>query len=521
LVLLLASINFITITLAKSLGRTREIGVRKSVGAIKSQLVFQFLMESVVLAFISLGFGLIIVWFVLPMFNELAQKGLTYDLSLLSISIYVSLTLFVALLAGFYPALVLSGFKPTKILKGDLTVGSGRQSLRLVMVGAQFVVTIFLITSTLIMRKQLEYMQNRNLGYDKEHLIMLPLSVPGNMGMLQQLTDGMDKGTRLKLMLEQVPEITDVSITSHDFGPGSWANLGYTDEDQTEHHFFYNTVDPNYLKTLNIDLLLGRDFELGNEADRRRSILVNEAFVKAFSLENPIGERIPNERFDDHEIIGVVKDFNFASLHMPVDPLVLSVNPAIGFSGATNVNVNSDPTTKLVVRVKPGNMEKMLPLIEDKFNEAYPGDPFDYNFVDQQLETQYEAEQNLGKIVTSATVLAIIIGALGLFALAMLTMNARFKEMSIRKVLGASSANVSLILSKSYFILVLVALIISIPLSYQVMSSWLNEFAYRSDIGISIYIMAGFISILVAWIAISYHSIKLALNNPVNGLRTE
>ena len=521
LILLIASINFITISLAKSINRSREIGVRKSVGALKTQLIWQFLLESTVLAFIALFLGLVLVWFTLPLFNDLAQKRLEFDLTGLNSLMFIGLTLAVAFLAGFYPAIVISGFKPTKILKGEVKVGSGKQSLRVIMVAGQFIVTIFLITSTLIMKKQIDFMQNTNLGFDKEQLLMVPLNVASSGGEVQQLIDGMEKGKRLKLMLDQEPTLASVSLTSLSFGPGSWININFEDENEEERDFFMNTVEPNYINTLGMKIVSGRDFEKDNEADKRRSIIVNEAFVKEYGFEEPIGQRLPNEEFEDHEIIGVVQDFNFASLHMPVEPLILAINPQIGFSGAHGINLNSDPTPKVVVRLDPNNLETALPLIEEKWNEAYPGEPFDYHFVDQQLENQYAAEQNLGKLVTSAAILAILIGSMGLFALAMLTMSSRLKEMSIRKVLGASNVNVAYILSRSYLLLVFVALIISIPLSYKVMSSWLTDFAFKTIIGADTFILAGVISLLIAWLAISYHSIKMAVNNPVEGLRSE
>jgi putative ABC transport system permease protein len=521
LILLIAGINFITISLAKSINRAREIGVRKSVGAVKNQLIWQFLLESTVLAFIALLIGLILVWFTLPLFNELANKKLVFDLNVTNILIFTGLTMSVAFLAGFYPALVVSGFKPFKILKGEISVGSGKQRLRTIMVASQFIVTIFLITSTLIMKKQINFMQNKKLGFDKEQLIMVPLNVASNGGEVQQLIDGMEKGERLKRMLDQEPLISSTSITSLSFGPGSWVNISFKDEEGEDLNFFYNTVEANYIKTMGMEIVRGRDFETGNEADKRRSIIVNEAFVKAYNMDNPIGNHLPNTKFEDNEIIGVVKDFNFASLHLPVEPLVLAYNPKIAFSGARGINLNSDPTPKVVVRVKANSIATVLPIIEEKWNEAYAGEPFDYHFVDEVLNNQYEAEKNLGKLVTTAAILAILIGSMGLFALAMLSMNARLKEMSIRKVLGASNINVAFMLSRSYMILVLVALAVSIPMSYQVMSGWLADFAFRTNIGADTYLLAGVISMLIAWLAISYHSIKMAVNNPIDGLRSE
>ena len=255
LILLIAGINFVTISLAKSINRSREIGVRKSVGALKKQLIGQFLLESNVLAFIGLILGLIVVWLALPLFNELAGKRLLFDLSPSNILVFVGLTLLVAFLAGIYPAFIISGFKPTKILKGEVKVGGGRQGLRLVMVGAQFIVTIFLITSTLILQKQMSYMQTKNLGFDKEQLVIVPLSVDASSGMVQQLVDGMEKGQRLKNMLDKEPSIAATTIASHDFGPGTWTTLGFPDENEEIINFNFNTVEANYIPTHGMEIL--------------------------------------------------------------------------------------------------------------------------------------------------------------------------------------------------------------------------------------------------------------------------
>ena len=521
LILIIGSINFITISLAKSIKRAREIGVRKSVGAIKGQIIKQFLMESVILTFLALVIGILLAWIALPWFNELSQKRLVFSLDLVNISLFMGLALLVAFLAGFYPALIISAFKPTKILKGRILVGGGKQRLRTIMLGAQFVVTIFLLTGTLMMKKQISYMLNTNLGYDKSQVMMVPMNVNNSTGDVQMLKDGMLKAEKLKNVLLREPEIVSVGTTSHDFGPGSWTNISFRDKNGEEHNFFFDAVDAEYIPTLGIGLAEGRNFDPDNEADKRRSVIVNEAFVRAFNLTDPIGERIPNEQFVDHEIIGVVKDFNFASLHMPVDPLLFAMNPEIAFSGATGVNLNSDPTPKLAIRVNKNSLPGVIKTIESQWDKVYPGEPFDYSFVDQQLERQYQAEQNLGKLVSSATVLAIIIGSMGLFALSMLTMNAREKEMSIRKVMGASSTQVIYELSRHYLVLVVASFILTVPLSYYIMSGWLSDFAYRADMGLGLFALSGFVALLMTTFSIGYHCVRLVRNSPVIGLRTE
>jgi putative ABC transport system permease protein len=521
LILLIACINFVTISLANSVGRSKEIGVRKSVGALQAQLVFQFLLEAVLTALIALGIGLMVVWVVLPLFNELAQKNLHFQLTPVDLLSYLGITMIVAFIAGFYPALVISQFNPTKILKGNINVGSGKQVLRSFMVGGQFVLTIFLISSTLIMRAQLAYLQEKNLGFDKEQLIEIPLNVEARDGMRRSIVKGFEKGRRFENLIKASTNVSGTMITSHTFGPGGWTRIGYPNETGEIDNFFFNTVSAEFVSVLGIKITQGRDFEVDNEADKLRSVLVNEAFVKEFNLKRPIGARIPNEEFDDHEIIGVVEDFNFASLHMPVEPLVLAINTNIGFSGARNVDLNSNPVPKVVVRVNPGVVQEFISQMEYSWNEAYPGEPFNYQFVDELLSKQYQQEQKLGRMVTSASVLAIIIGSLGLFALSMLTISARSKEMSIRKVLGASNRTIAYVLSKGYILLVMVALIVSVPLSYQAMNNWLDDFEFRITIGPTIFVGAGIISMVIALLAVSYHSIKLALSSPVNGLRSE
>ena len=521
LVLLIACINFVTISLAKSINRVKEIGVRKSIGAFKSQLIFQFLTEAILMAMLALGIGLLLAWAALPLFNELSQKTLVFNLQPANLLMYVSLALLVGLAAGFYPALVLSAFKPTQILKGDISVGSGKQVLRTVMVGLQFVLTIFLISSTLIMRQQMQYIQEKNLGFDREMLVEVPMNVETSGGMVQSIKEGVEKGEKFENLLKGVPEITSSMISSHTFGPGGWTKIGYHNEGGTMDEFFFNTVSADFASVLGLNFIQGRDFDADNESDALRSLIVNEAFVKQFELENPVGGQIPNDRFMDHEIIGVVEDFNFASLHMPVEPLALALNTDIGFSGAQSVNLNSSPIPKVVVRVEAGGIQKALEEMEEAWQMAYAGEPFSYQFIDELLAEQYIQEQNLSKLVTSASILAICIGSLGLFALSMLTISARSKEMSIRKVLGASDSRIVTSLSKGYLIMIIIALLISIPMSYQAMNNWLNDFEFRIAIGPAVYILAGLIALIIAFIAISYHSLKLAKSSPLEGLRSE
>lgn len=520
LILLMACVNFVNLSLGRSLARAREIGVKKVVGALRFQLIIQFLGESVLLAFISLVAGLAIAYWALPMFNELSGKELIYNLSTTNIFIFVLLALLVGISSGIYPALVLSGFLPAKILKGQIGVGTGRQGIRKGMITLQLVLSIFLITSTLFMKNQLDFLRNKNLGFNRDQVMTIPMVVDGR-GVSDIINKGMDKAERSLARLKSLPEVEDVAISAQAFGEGGWMQLGYNDPDNTLHQFSANVVDYNYIKTMGMEIVKGRDFLPDNESDKRRSIIVNEAFVKEFNLEDPIGKRIPNDRFEDHEIIGVVKDFNFASLHSKIGPLVLSENIDLLLSGVRNLNIESPFNPKLVIRLKAGQVGNGLEDIRSQWQSLYSGDPFNYSFVDDAVNRQYLQDGNLGKIVTTATVLSIIIGSLGLFGLATLTMSARMKEISIRKVLGANFGNLILVLTRSYLVLTVAAIFIAIPLVLYFITNWLKSFEFKIDISPWTFILGGIIMVIISSLAVAYQSIRIAGTNPVKNLRSE
>ena len=321
--------------------------------------------------------------------------------------------------------------------------------------------------------------------------------------------------------MEALGSVEKVGISSHHFEEGSWIQVGYTDEADIIHNFFMNTVDANYIDVLEMKILEGRGFQVNNESDKRRSIVVNEAFVKEYNLESAIGGRIPHESFPDHEIIGVVEDFHFASLHTKVEPLILTMNPDIAFTGSRNISLNSSFVPKLIVKLKAGEISTGMSEIQSKWDEIYPGEPLNYSFMDDTIQAQYERERNLDTTISYATGLAVIIGLLGLFGLATLTMNARLKEMSVRKVLGAGEPGLVFILSKSYLFLVLVATIISIPITYYFIDNWLQNFEYKISIGPSQFIIGAIIVLFGSFLTLSYQSIKIALSRPIDILQRE
>ncbi len=520
-VLLIACINFITLSLGRSFSRAKEIGIRKSSGANRKQIILQFLGESILMAIIALIIGLIMSYLILPWFNKLADLNLRFTLDFENLLLISGITIITGLLAGLYPALIISGFKPLDIIKSDLRLGKGNNTLGSILVAGQFALTVFMIASTVIMKDQLNYMQNKNLGFNKEHVVIVPVRVGEAKGLRDVVKRGMERAAILDNSLVNKPGIISTGIASHTFESGGWTHIGYEDENEETNWFYYNTINADFIPAMKMEIVQGRNFEPENQADMQRSVIVNETFVKEFGFENPIGERIPHEEFMDHEIIGVVKDFHIASLHTRIEPLLLAMNVEIGFSGAHNVNISSSEIPKIFVRLEAGKIQEGIESIRSEWDKVFPGEPFDYSFVEDNLKEQYEREQNLSKIVTSSSMLAIIIGCLGLFGLSTLSLTGKLKEISIRKVFGASKANIFLILSKRFVILLIIAIIISFPATIYVMNKWLTDFEFRIDIGPVSLFLAALISLAVLLLSISYQGFSAIRTNPAETLRNE
>jgi putative ABC transport system permease protein len=520
LILFVACINFVTLAVGRSLKRAKEVGIRKVSGAARFQLISQFIGEALLITLFSLITGIVLAFLGLPLFNELAAKNLVISFNTFTLSLFAVLFLLIGVVAGSYPALVLSGFKPVKILKGDISKGNSKQTIRKVLVGVQLVLSIFLISSTLVMQKQLEFLRSKDLGYNKEQMIVVQLDVPpGNMS--QRINAGFERSEIFKSALLQQNEIIAVAASSHTFGVRGWTNVGYTDESGAYRTFYLNAVDADYISTLQMEMVEGRNFENNNLADSRRAFVVNEAFVREYAWEQAVGKRIPGANFEDHEIIGVVKDFNYSSLYTRVEPLVLAMNPSIILQGIENINVGSTPVPKLMIRLAAGQIPKAIESISEIWSRLSPDQEFTFSFVDETLAAQYVQDQNLGKIMRIATLLAIIIGSLGLYALASLAVQARMKEISIRKVFGASQQSLMMLLSSGYVLLVLICLLISVPLTLYLMNNWLATFEYKINISWDVFITSGIIALFIAIVVISYQIIRSSLVSPADTLKCE
>ncbi|HYC86083.1 MAG TPA: ABC transporter permease [Chryseosolibacter sp.] len=521
LILSVACINFVTLSVGRSLKRTKEVGIRKVVGAQRRQLILQFIGEAVIITIFSLLIGIVLAIITLPMFNEFAGKQLAMRPDGFMGLVVLALVIVIGLMAGSYPAFVLSGFRPIAILKGNVKSGDNKQTIRKVLVGIQLVLSIFLIASTLLMHRQLNYLQSKNLGFSRDQLAVVQLNVTRSGRMRERIVAGFEKAEQFKDELSKSRGIVEVCASSHDFGNGDWTNVGYTDDKGVYRTFFVNTIDDDYIPAMKIELAAGRNFSDANPADRTRSIIVNEAFVREYGWKEPLGQRIPGKNFVEHEVVGVVKDFNYASLYTKVQPLVMALNPSVPFSGIENINFNNSPMPKLLIRMRAGQIVPTLEEVKTVWDKLTGGEEFAFSFVDEALARQYRNDQNLGRIVRAASLLAIIIGSLGLYGLASLALQNRTKEISIRKVFGASQQSLLFLLSKEYLVLILVSVILSVPATVFLMSKWLTTFEYRVRIGADIFLMAGAISLLIAFVTISYQILKTAWTQPAETLKYE
>jgi len=503
LILLIACINFMNLTTARSSSRAREIGMRKVVGASKKHIIRQFYGESVFLSFFALLFALILVFIFLPFFNNLSGKILTLDFSgnsLLIPGLFLT-ALVTGIIAGSYPALYLSSFQPVKVLKGKLSSASRGAGLRKILVVTQFALSIVLIIGTTVIYSQLNYIRNKNLGFDKEHLIYLPLN-----------GDIKDKGEAAKLEMLRSPDILHVSNISH-LPTGSYTNnAGWNWEGKDPNVDPLVTrryVDYDFLETFGSELSAGTFYSpetITRDSRTEQKIIINETFAKIIGAENPVGMQIA-QMSEKYTVIGVIKDFHFEALYQEIEPLALSYSPKIyGY---------------MFLRISPENIPETISYIENVFTKYSPGFPFIYNFFDEVYDILYRAEVRTGSIIKYFTILAIIISCLGLFGLASYMAEQRTKEVGIRRALGASVPSIFLLFSKDFAKWILLANIIAWPAAYYAMHKWLQSFAYRISPGIGIFIFSAVTAFFVALLTICYQSVKTARANPLNSLKYE
>lgn len=521
LVLIIACINYTTLSAGQSIKRSKEVGVRKVMGAPRRGLMSQYLTESVLLAQAAMFLGTVTAILLIPTFNLLTGVSLVYDFQWWHIGLYIGLGTFIGLFAGAYPALVISGFKTVNILRGTLQ-SVGGMSVRKGLVVVQFLMTVFLLSTTLIMKKQVNYLKNADLGYNYETVIstLLP-SDPEAQRLSQQISSGMENGELLKSRLEEYPEISGIARGSHVFGTNGWTRLAYTDDKGVFRRFRLLVVDDAYLDAFGIEIVDGRGFDPDNGMDRRQSVILNETAAKYFDLEKPVGSKLPGNDFDEHRIIGLAKDFHFTSLHSEIEPLVIVQNIIPIARGVSDSDFGDTVIPKLVFTYSGSNLTRGTEILQKEWEALFPNVSWNFEFISENLENQYQGEIRMNRLITVATILSIVIASLGLLGLIMLVANSKLKEIGIRKVMGASAGAIFKLLSKGFIWQLLLAIVLSVPLTLWLMDGWLENFAYRTDIGVGLFVVSAALSVLVAGIVIFYHTLRAMRVNPIKSLRVE
>src|SRR5436190_3428534 len=492
-VLLIACINFVNLTIARSVKRAKEIGIRKVMGGQRKQLIFQFLGESFFLCTVAFVLAIALVQLFLPLFNELTNKTLaiSYLFDAKLIASYIALFIMTGLLAGFYPALVLSGYNPVQTLYSRFQI-AGKNYLQKSLVVLQFTLASFLIIATYTIYAQFKLLTKTDLGYDDNNLVIV------NKNGLKNTDAAAFKNELLKN-----PNIVGVSVkNAGEWGTGTKNAVGSTV------YFAGETVDENYLPLLKIPLIAGRNFSTAFPADSVQSVIVNESFAKAANWKNPVGETINilGSSNETYHVIGVVKDHHFASLTKKITPQLFNMNGSYG---------------TYYIRIKPNTAASSLKWIQKTYQQLCPMNPYAYVFKKDDNRKQYADVEKWKQIILFGAILTIFISCIGLFGLSVLSAEKRIKEIGIRKVLGTSVQHIATTLSTDFIKLVAVALIISSPLAYMAANKWLQNFPYRIEMSWWAFASAGILVMLIALFTVSFQSIRAAIANPVKSLRTE
>ncbi len=500
-ILLIACINFINLTTARSVERAKEVGIRKVVGAEKGQLALQFIGESVIICLIAFGFTLALTALFLPYFNTLAGKTVSDGVfsSPIHMLLLFGISIGIGVLAGIYPAVVLTSFKPVSVLKGRFSSGTSGILLRKILVITQFTISISLIIGTLVIYNQMQYMRNQELGFNKEQIIVLNTGAKPAQKVLKQ-------------SLDQMPGILSTSLGSSVPGAGNAA--AYSEIENKNGDFQVANldlyfVDENYIPQFDFKLLAGRAFSKDFATDSTQAMVINEKAVQLLGYSSPkdaIGARF-KQWGREGKVIGVIQDFHFRSLQSEIKPLTMRLEPR--------------GTDLIAIKVSPKNISQTLAAIQTKWQDILPDQPFDYYFLNDFFDKQYRGEERFGNLFLNFAVLAIFISCLGLLGLAAYSTMQRRREIGIRKIVGASVSGIVNLLSKEFLKLVGIAFLIASPITWYAMHKWLEGFAYRIDMDWWIFLEAGLLAIIVASATISFQAIKAAIANPVKSLRTE
>lgn len=492
IILMIACINFMNLSTAQASRRLKEVGIKKAIGVSKKALVFQYISESSLLVFISSFIAIVLVFLILPYFNLITGKQLVLSIDLQLLMGALLIIIFTGLISGSYPAFFLSSLKPNEILKGKLKTSIGEIITRRGLVVFQFSISIILIVSVFVISQQIDFVQSKNLGYEKDNILTFEKE-----GELIEKIDPFLKEVRNTVGIVNAT-VLEGSISNFDNAGG-----GYGGEGRPRIQYTFTRVGYDYLKTLNIELLEGRSFS--RDFNDSKTIILNETAIKTIALEDPIG-KVVNIR-GDREIIGIVKDFHYQSLYEEIEPMCLIYVP--------------DDANTIAVKVKAGQEREAITRLEKLYAKFNPGVPFDFTFLDEEYQAHYISEQRVGALAQYFSIIAILISCLGLFGLATFTAERRLKEIGIRKVLGAGIFSIIKLLSGDFTKMVLAAILVALPLSYFIANQWLESFAYRIELDWWYFAGAGSLALLNAWITVALQTVKAASINPIKCLKDE
>jgi putative ABC transport system permease protein len=502
IVLLLACINYINLTTAGAVKRAKETAVRKVIGAVRRQLLQQLFLETLIISTIAVLLGVASFKMVLPAFSHWIGQPYEFSFTNGNVLLFFALILFISIVAGIYPAVILSSFNPATTLKGNFSQSARGNFIRKALVVFQFTMTIALIASILIINRQMQYLKTRSLGFDENAVIEIKFN--GQSAVINQYNI-----IRNQFLKNQY--ILNVSKHGQNVVGGlgnGWTTTENLKGDEISTSLYHLNVDTTYFSTYNMQLAAGRFFSKNMPTDTTKSVLVNEAAVRTFGWQKPgnaIGKKF-GKGDQTRYVIGVVKDFNFESLHKPVEALL------IGYARGGN---------RLSVKIDMGHVDEAISHIENTWKSIVPNVPLQYSFIDESLAKQYGNEKKMEGIFYGFSGISLLIACMGLFGLSIFVVERKVKEIGVRKVLGASVSGIVALLSKDFMKLVLIAFLIACPLSWTFMNNWLQDFAYRIDIGWSVFALAGLVALLIALLTVSFQAIKAAIANPVDSLRTE
>jgi len=497
---LIAAMNYMNLATARSTKRAREVGLRKVVGSRRSPLVLQFLSESMAFTFISLIISIILIILLLPIFNHLAGKSFNLQViySPVVIISLLAVMIIVGIFGGSYPAFFLSRFSPVTVLKGEITPGSAGSLFRKILVVIQFTVSVIMIICTLIVFTQLNYLKTMDQGFDQKNVISLQLNGPMSR-----------KYPVLKQGLLENPNVKFVTSTNSSVGEGSGKLIFNVETDQgmAQKGVNFTLVDHDFIETMGIKMVSGRAFQQNMPSDTLSAVVVNETFVNRMGWKDPIGKKV--EAGDANtlraRVIGVMKDYHQTGMYNDIESLLMAYRPLNDI---------------IYIKLSGNETQPTLSFIETKWKEIFPGQPFVYTYLSERFNRQFDADEKRGLIFTMFTILAILIACLGLFGLASYMVEQRTKEIGIRKVFGANENTILRLISRDFLILVSIGIVIAVPVAYYFMSRWLENYVYRTKIGVPLLLSAALLTILITFITISYKAYQAAIMNPANALKT-